>query len=465
MSDPIDPFEKHWQENPEPKLELIDGRLIIGNSLAGSRFMLHDILSGWGAEAALPFAPAARWLEALAERFRRWHPPAAGAALSEWKRWANRVDYQPEIAPAGPRGDLPHRLVCERLRFDLFGIVDEPGYARSMGRDCVTRLGEDALTPDEMIAGPQRACNLLKYYLDGPADVVIEVVLPGHESQDRTAKRRRYARGGVPDYWIIDPHKRTVDLLRLIDGRYEPQPLPENGVYSPGSLPFLLFLVERLWEGDEEDQFSRRGPKLFEVRDNTAAHDLRWRDGGIAWGDRPFEPRPQLAAERLQFDEFASWCGRAKFEMVHGKPLIDGTLGTRNVLGMLLRTFGLVETVSVLTPATWIDALESAEQSARVDAARRDQWWSEVHRAAAILRERLGFGRIVAIGDLACDRPLNLWSGVTLIVWEQPQGVHASQAYDAIYDRNSDTCIHDLRLYEHATREQRLQVESTGVEV
>ena len=34
---PDDRIERMWRESPESKLELIDGRLIVGNSLAGSR--------------------------------------------------------------------------------------------------------------------------------------------------------------------------------------------------------------------------------------------------------------------------------------------------------------------------------------------------------------------------------------------------------------------------------------------
>ena len=52
-----DAIDRYLDEAPEPKLELIDGQLIIGNSLAGSRYMLWELVSGWGADAALALAP------------------------------------------------------------------------------------------------------------------------------------------------------------------------------------------------------------------------------------------------------------------------------------------------------------------------------------------------------------------------------------------------------------------------
>jgi hypothetical protein len=67
-----------WLSGPEPKLELIGGRLIVGDSLDGSRWLLFEILDGWGPAVALPMAPRALWLQALARGFAALGPPAAG---------------------------------------------------------------------------------------------------------------------------------------------------------------------------------------------------------------------------------------------------------------------------------------------------------------------------------------------------------------------------------------------------
>jgi hypothetical protein len=57
----------NWVNNkPESKLELIDGRLIVGNSLTGSRLLLRQILQGWRADAAIALAPIETWLQSLA---------------------------------------------------------------------------------------------------------------------------------------------------------------------------------------------------------------------------------------------------------------------------------------------------------------------------------------------------------------------------------------------------------------
>ena len=59
-------FDDFCRRGTEGKLELIDGRLIVGNTIVGSRLLLRQILQGWGADAAVALAPIPLWIEALA---------------------------------------------------------------------------------------------------------------------------------------------------------------------------------------------------------------------------------------------------------------------------------------------------------------------------------------------------------------------------------------------------------------
>jgi Uma2 family endonuclease len=60
--------------------------------------------------------------------------------------------------------------------------------------------------------------------LDMPPPVlVIEVVSPGKENEDRDYryKRSEYAARGISEYWIVDPLHAQVMVLTLVDGLYE----------------------------------------------------------------------------------------------------------------------------------------------------------------------------------------------------------------------------------------------------
>ncbi len=49
--------------------------------------------------------------------------------------------------------------------------------------------------------------------LTGPTDLVIEIISPGaaNSRRDRVDKLRLYSKHAVPEYWIVDPRKLTVE--------------------------------------------------------------------------------------------------------------------------------------------------------------------------------------------------------------------------------------------------------------
>ena len=56
-----------------------------------------------------------------------------------------------------------------------------------------------------------------------PPALVVEVVSPGKENQDRDYryKRSEYAARGIGEYWLVDPKQAQVMILTLVDGLYE----------------------------------------------------------------------------------------------------------------------------------------------------------------------------------------------------------------------------------------------------
>ncbi len=91
-----------------------------------------------------------------------------------------------------------------------------------VGDKCVNRK------PDVMVMQPEhlevaRQAILIDMV---PPLFVAEVVSPGDQNtpnyqRDYVWKRQQYAELGIPEYWIIDPHREKVTVLVLIDGSYE----------------------------------------------------------------------------------------------------------------------------------------------------------------------------------------------------------------------------------------------------
>jgi Uma2 family endonuclease len=80
----------------------------------------------------------------------------------------------------------------------------------------------------------------------GPPDLVVEVT-SSKPNVDRVIKHRKYARSGVPHYWIIDPGARTLDVFELKGRRYKRTTLEGKASFSPTLFPGLVIPVARLW--------------------------------------------------------------------------------------------------------------------------------------------------------------------------------------------------------------------------
>ena len=76
---------------------------------------------------------------------------------------------------------------------------------------------EDIVEPDVLFVSASRH-EIVKNWVDGVPDLLIEVVSPSRPARDRVLKREIYAENGVPEYWLVDPDERTVEVLRL-EGR------------------------------------------------------------------------------------------------------------------------------------------------------------------------------------------------------------------------------------------------------
>lgn len=84
------------------------------------------------------------------------------------------------------------------------------------------RLGPSLFRePDVLFMLKEHAERIGNEYWDG-ADLVMEVVSGGKENRrrDLVVKRREYAKARIPEYWIADPLKETITVLRLSGQRY-----------------------------------------------------------------------------------------------------------------------------------------------------------------------------------------------------------------------------------------------------
>jgi Uma2 family endonuclease len=85
-------------------------------------------------------------------------------------------------------------------------------------------------------------------FLHGAADLCIEIVSDESIHRDYVTKLQEYEKGGVGEYWIIDPLKQVCLFYRRNDrGKFEPQFADEQGSYRTPQLPGLRLHINTLW--------------------------------------------------------------------------------------------------------------------------------------------------------------------------------------------------------------------------
>jgi Uma2 family endonuclease len=131
-----------------------------------------------------------------------------------------------------------HQRVAMRLgtAFENFCEAHRIGTVYGAPYDVIFGEG-DYLEPDLVFVRRERVDDVIKDHgAVGAPDLVVEILSNSTERRDRGIKRERYARYGVPEYWIIDTDAKHVEVYRLSRGdlrrvavednvlRYRPMP-------------------------------------------------------------------------------------------------------------------------------------------------------------------------------------------------------------------------------------------------
>jgi Uma2 family endonuclease len=103
--------------------------------------------------------------------------------------------------------------------------------------------------PDILFVANENLARIKKNYLEGPADLVIEIISPESRSPDRGEKFYEYEEGGVPEYWLIDPIRKQAEFYHLGEDRiYHTMSVDEQGIFHSRALDGLWLKVDWLWQ-------------------------------------------------------------------------------------------------------------------------------------------------------------------------------------------------------------------------
>lgn len=121
-----------------------------------------------------------------------------------------------------PAPSIVHQRVSSRLYTSLQSFVSERNLGEVFYAPVDVVFGEhDIVQPDLLFVRRENAGIVGQQAVEGTPDLIIEILSPGSLHLDRHRKRALYERAGVPEFWLVDPANRAIEVFRLGERGYE----------------------------------------------------------------------------------------------------------------------------------------------------------------------------------------------------------------------------------------------------
>ena len=162
--------------------------------------------------------------------------------------WAEWVDG--EVIILSPASD-PHQDLLGFLSSLLRHFVE----AHELGRVLIApfqmklSVRPSGREPDLIFIAKEHLDRLKKTYLDGPADLAIEIVSTDSRSRDRGEKFYEYEQAAVPEYGMLDRSRRQAEFYQLGENEtYQRMNVGDDGVFRSHVIKGLWLKVDWLWQ-------------------------------------------------------------------------------------------------------------------------------------------------------------------------------------------------------------------------
>lgn len=127
-------------------------------------------------------------------------------------------------------------------------FVEKHGLGEVLGSEFAVRLRARLVrVPDLIFVSKKKAQMIQETRFEGAPDLIVEIVSPDSEERDWREKYHEYERAGVQEYWVIDPHSRTVAFYQLEEGKGYRKVAPEEGIYRSKAVEGFWLRPEWLW--------------------------------------------------------------------------------------------------------------------------------------------------------------------------------------------------------------------------
>ncbi len=180
-------------------------------------------------------------------------PPQTKMTFAEFLDWCDEDTLaefiEGEIVMTSP-ASINHQQVGSLLETLLRVHVEKHDLGKVLRAPFVMRLPElnRAREPDILFVAHANAHLLRPTFLDGAADLVVEIISPESFMRDHAEKFIEYERAGVPEYWLIDPERQVAEFYELGSAKHYQPALVADGIYRSRVVAGFWLRPAWLWQ-------------------------------------------------------------------------------------------------------------------------------------------------------------------------------------------------------------------------
>jgi Uma2 family endonuclease len=140
---------------------------------------------------------------------------------------------------------IAHERIFKLLLILFDHYLKKTSGGEVLGSRVVMQLAPDLIPePDLVVVLPQNLFRIKETFIDGPADLMIEIISPSTKNMDFTIKIPRCLENGVKEIWAIDP---LLKQLTAFSPEKEPIAYKNKGIVKSTILKNFWIKLEWLW--------------------------------------------------------------------------------------------------------------------------------------------------------------------------------------------------------------------------
>ena len=141
--------------------------------------------------------------------------------IKDWPEDAGRTEIVDGELVMSPTPATRHQKICTRLGIQLGSYIERHNLGLFLSSPMHVILAPHLhYEPDLCFIRKQRETIVKEKFIDGPPDLIIEVISESNRTHDTVVKFQNYAQHGVAEYWLVDPRDNEISTWRQDGDEY-----------------------------------------------------------------------------------------------------------------------------------------------------------------------------------------------------------------------------------------------------